>query len=352
MKGTTFFSQEERLEALANRGEAKFLNELNRIMPWESFRPILQRIRKGDGSKGGRPPFDEIMMLKCLILQTIHGFSDEETEYRILDSNTYSHFLGIESPSDVPDSNTIWLFREKLQKQNLIEEVFYKFYTILRENGLEIKKGVIVDATFVTVPKQRNTREENASIKSGEIPKSFEKKTAQQRNHKDVDARWVTKGGVRYFGFKNHVGVTAKTKLVHSYGVTPASVHDSQMLSYLLPGTKVENISLYADSAYYSEKTIIGLKELGYKTNICEKGYRNAPLTEKQKVRNRKISHVRSRVEHVFGYMVQHGGKAIRTIGIERARAKIGLMNLVYNMARALALIPKRKKKLFQFTTI
>lgn len=124
------------------------------------------------------------------------------------------------------------------------------------------------------------------------------------------------------------------------------------MLSYLLPGTKVENISLYADSAYYSEKTIIGLKELGYKTNICEKGYRNAPLTEKQKVRNRKISHVRSRVEHVFGYMVQHGGKAIRTIGIERARAKIGLMNLVYNMARALALIPKRKKKLFQFTTI
>lgn len=176
MKGTTFFSQEERLEALANRGEAKFLNELNRIMPWESFRPILQRIRKGDGSKGGRPPFDEIMMLKCLILQTIHGFSDEETEYRILDSNTYSHFLGIESPSDVPDSNTIWLFREKLQKQNLIEEVFYKFYTILRENGLEIKKGVIVDATFVTVPKQRNTREENASIKSGEIPKSFEKK--------------------------------------------------------------------------------------------------------------------------------------------------------------------------------
>lgn len=350
MKGATFFSKEERLEALANRGEAKFLNELNRIIPWESFRPVLQRIRKGDGSKGGRPPFDEVLMFKCLILQTIHGFSDEETEYRILDSNTYSHFLGIESPADVPDCNTIWLFREKLQKQNLIEEVFYKFYAILQSNGLEIKNGVIVDATFVTVPKQRNTREENASIKAGEIPESFKTKTAQERNHKDTDARWTRKGGIRFFGFKNHTGVSAKTKLVHSYRVTSSSVHDSQMILRLLSKAKVKNIPLYADSAYYSAEILSKLKELGYKPKICEKGYRGTPLTEKQKKRNRMISHVRARVEHVFGYMAQHGGKVIRTIGIERAKAKIGLMNLAYNMARALILIPKRSKKSFQFT--
>lgn len=350
MKGATFFSKEERLESLSNRGESKFLNELNRIIPWESFRPILQRIRKGDGSKGGRPPFDEILMLKCLILQTIHGFSDEETEYRILDSIIYSHFLGIEAPSDVPDSNTIWLFREKLQKQNLIEKVFYKFYAILQDNGLEIRKGMIVDATFVTVPKQRNTREENASIKSGEMPESFKTKTVQERNHKDIDARWTRKGGVRFFGFKNHIGVSERTKIIRSYGVTSSSVHDSKMILHLLRDTDVENIPIYADSAYYSAEILSNLKNLGYIPKICEKGYSGTPLTERQKVRNSKISHIRARVEHVFGYMVQHGGKSIRTIGIERAKAKIGLMNLVYNMARTLILIPKSRKKSFQFT--
>lgn len=211
MTEKTFFSDEDRLDKLSKYGETKTLNKINTLIPWEEFRPILRRVRK-DNPRGGRPPFDEILMFKCLILQSMYDLSDEETEFRILNMITYSEFLGIKNPNDVPDSNTIWLFREKLIKENLLDKIFEKFNSILFSQGLILKKGMIVDATFVTVPKQRNTREENAVIKKNQIPESFEKKTAQQRNHKDCDARWTVKNTINYFGYKlTDVGPTFRT---------------------------------------------------------------------------------------------------------------------------------------------
>ncbi len=69
-------------------------------------------------------------------------------------------------------------------------------------------------------------------------------------------------------------------------------------------------------------------------SQICEKGARNHPLTEEQKASNKEKSKVRSRVEHVFGAQAQMGRHIVRTIGLLRAKVKIGMMNLVYNMMR------------------
>ena len=138
---------------------------LSQIVPWESFRPLLRGIYISDLVKDGRPPFDEIMMFKILILQTYYDYSDDEMEYRILDSLSYSSFLGINSASGVPDSKTIWLFRDKLSKTGLITKLFDKFNLYLIKQGLILKKGIAVDAAFMEAPKQRNSRKDNESIK-------------------------------------------------------------------------------------------------------------------------------------------------------------------------------------------
>ena len=50
---------------------------------------------------------------------------------------------------------------------------------------------------------------------------------------------------------------------------------------------------------------------------------------------NQAKSRIRARIEHVFGAQQSSaGGRIVRTIGIMRARAKIGLQNLVYNIRR------------------
>jgi IS5 family transposase len=74
---------------------------------------------------------------------------------------------------------------------------------------------------------------------------------------------------------------------------------------------------------------------------VCEKGYRNKPLTEEQKANNTTKSRVRSRVEHIFGFMENSmHGMYLYNIGIKRITAVIGLMNLIYNMFRKLQLQP------------
>ena len=92
-------------------------------------------------------------------------------------------------------------------------------------------------------------------------------------------------------------------------------------------------------TTYRSEAQEQRLIDAEIESQVCEKGTRGKPLTEEQKLSNRTKSKVRSRVEHVFGAQAAMGGHVVRTIGLQRAIVKIGLMNLVYNMKRLLQLI-------------
>ena len=154
----------------------------------------------------------------------------------------------------------------------------------------------------------------------------------------DIDARWTKKNGVTFFGYKNHVKADTKTKLIEEYSVTDASVHDSQAIEGLLT-EKDEGQPLYADSAYVGEKQEEIYKNKKVVNNVHEKGYRNNPLTESQKASNKEKSKVRVRVEHIFGFVENSmNGSIVRTIGMTRAKAKIGLMNLTYNICRCVQL--------------
>ena len=174
----------------------------------------------------------------------------------------------------------------------------------------------------------------------GKIAEEWEDQAAKLRP-KDTDARWAKKGEEVHFGYKNHVKVDEKSKLIEKYEVTDASVHDSQKIEDLVEkgdGSTVSSPSngrVHGDSAYRSAQIEKDRKEKAVESRIHEQGYRNRPLTAEQKENNRQKSRVRARIEHVFGYMTNSmGGIFLTCIGMRRTTAAIGLMNLIYNMAR------------------
>jgi len=332
MKQKGFFDEDDRLKELSNLGDP--LEKLNKAISWNIFRPaITKALTKEPKGPGGRPPYDYIMMFKILILQRLYHISDAQAEYQIKDRLSFMRFLGLTLCEDVPDDKTIWYFREQLVRANMMDSLFKRFLKELEKKNIITREGSIVDATFVDVPKQRNSKEENDTIKEGKIPEEWNKR--EQKNklaQKDVDARWTKKNDETHFGYKDHVKVDKDSKLIVDYTVTSANIHDSQELENLID--KRKDKSLYADSAYKGEEIE---KCLGDKieNNIIEKGYRNNPLTESQKKKNKEKSKIRVRVEHVFGFMTNSlRGISIRSIGKARAEFNIGLLNLTYNLCR------------------
>ena len=333
-----FWDQDIRLSKLTQLGDP--LEKLRIGIDFEMFRELLEdSLAKEPKGSGGCPPYDYVMMFKILILQRFYNVSDEQAEYQINDRMSFMRFLDLTVADNVPDSRTIWTFREQLTDLEIIEDLFSMFLKELDSLGLIVNKGKTVDASFVEVPRQRNSREENKQIKEGEIPARFES-NPHVKSQKDLDARWTKKNNVNCYGYKNHIKQDAGSKLIVNYTVTDASVHDSQVTEALLEA-KDSGEDFYADSAYSGEpqEKIISSAEMN--NRVCEKGVRNRPLTDEQKARNREKSKVRSRVEHIFGFMeMSMNGMYINSIGIKRAAAIIGLMNLTYNMFRKIQIMP------------
>ena len=302
-----FFDLSSRYEGLDGKGDP--LQLLSKLVPWEAFRSQLQAALKAHGlrtpaaerkSAAGRKPWDEVLVFKALVLQALYNLSDEQTEYQIRDRLSFMRFLKIGLEDRVPDATS---------------------------------GGQIVDASVVTVPRQRNTLEENAAIKDGETPPSW---TANppKLHQKDLDARWTQKNGRNFYGYKNHISIDRKHKLVRLYAVSDASQHDSRAFEEVLDWDN-SSANVWADSAYRSAAADDMLMEYGLRNHVHRRAARAHPLSERQRTANTARSRVRARVEHVFGHQANSmGGKVVRTIGLVRARMKVGMMNLAYNMSR------------------
>lgn len=206
-------------------------------------------------------------------------------------------FLGLQLENKVPDAKTVWLFRERLKEMDMVETLFARFHEQLAQRG------------YV--------------------------------------ARWTKKSHETHYGFKNHINADQTHKLIQTYTVTDAAVHDSQAIDGLLDKEADANVDkrpVYADSAYRSAEREAELAQQNTASQICEKGSRGHPLSEGRKADNHEKSKVRSRTEHVFGAQAQMGGHWVRTIGLLRAKVKIGMMNLVYNMMRLVQLARRKEK--------
>ena len=334
-----FFDVKRRLEAISAKGDP--LETIKTTVPWETFRADIEAVTETKPeerkSNAGRKPYDAILKFKIVVLQSLYNLSDEQTEFMIRDRLSFMRFLDLRLEDTVPDATTLWLFREALVEAKLIHTLFDRFGQHLAAKGYIARGGQIVDATIVSAPKQRNTREENNTVKNGDTPEDWEKKPAKNRQ-KDKDARWTKKHGKSFYGYKNHVDVDKAHKLIRKWDATDASPHDSQKLDDVLDPTNTSK-EVWADSAYRSAEIEQRLKEKGYRSRIHRRAARNRPLSQTQEAANTVRSKVRARVEHVFGHQENSmGRKIVRTIGMARARFKIGMMNLGYNMRRLVQL--------------
>lgn len=327
------FDRQETQHKLSSIGNP--LEKVSSVIDFEIFRPLLELklLNTNKKSNAGAKPYDVVLMFKILILQRYYGLGDSQIEYQILDRQSFKQFLGLESGDKVPDEKTVWAFREKLTRLGLVEDLFEQFNLYLENQGLLMNEGKMVDASFTVAPRQRNTREENQQIQDGRGDELWNDKP-NKKKHKDIDARWTKKNKETFYGYKNHAKVDTKSKIIDTYKVTDASVHDSQPLDDLLTVNDYGQ-DFYADSAYTGEEQEKVIEKHGLKNLVNEKGYRNKPLTEEQKQNNKVKSKTRARVEHVFGFMEQSmHGLSLRSIGITRATGIIGLINLTYNLFR------------------
>jgi IS5 family transposase len=300
---TGLFDWQFRFEKLEKNGDP--LGQLNEVINWESFRPTLSCIHdKERKSNAGAKPYDVVMMFKILVIQSLYNLSDDAVEYQILDRISFMRFLGLSLGDRVPDAKTIWLFREQLTKAKLTKKLFRQFDQFLRNSGFAAKKGQIVDASIVSAPKQRNSRDENKRIKKGKIPKGWNQ---AKRRQKDTDARWVKKTGKNHYGYKNHINIDVKNKLIRDYAVTDAATHDSQVFDDLLDDANTSR-DVFADSAYWSKDRRHRLCQSGFRERLQRKGCRHQKLTEREKRGNHTRSKTRCRIEHVFGVQAMMAG--------------------------------------------
>lgn len=333
-KNSGFFDEQFRLEKLSMQKDP--LEKLNAYIDFEFFRKPLEAFfnKDKDFRNGGRPAYDYILMFKILLLQRYYNLSDDSIEYAVLDRLSFMRFLGLTLADTVPDAKTVWNFKNELAQGDMVRTLFTLLDKLLDKDGIILHKGKMIDASIVEVPRQRNSRDENKQLKEGGVPEDWQDNPNKLRQ-KDTDAAWLKKNGEDFFGYKNHIKADTGTKIITAYGVTPASVHDSEQIEELTDKKEDKEQPLYADSAYRSE-TIEGiLTAKGIQSQIHEKGYRNHPLTKRQQQRNRKKSKTRVRVEHIFGFMENSmHGMYIHCRNQVRAAATIGLMNLTYNLFR------------------
>ncbi len=293
----------------------EFLEQIERIVPWgEWIKLIKPCYYKGER---GNKPYELELMLRIYLLQNLYDLADEATVAEVIDSRAFSDFCGVSSSNQVPDGDTLGRFRNILVNNGLQEEMFAQVVELLKQKGLILKKGTIVDSTIISAPSSTKNKE---------------------KKH-DPEAHSTKKGGQWYFGYKAHIGVDKDSGLVHNAKETSANIHDVTMTSELLHGEENE---VYGDSGYIGagkrEDAIIrnkNGKKIKYKINRkpsqikkLSKSWQHA--AEKSE---HKKSSVRAKVEHVFAVVKrQLGFRRTRYRGLKKLTAKINIMFALANL--------------------
>lgn len=348
-----FWDLEDHYAKLSETGDP--LETLAAAVSFEPFRYRLEKaLKRTDGSKGGRPPYDRVLMFKILILQALYGLSDEQAEFQIRDRLSFLRFLGL-SPSDrTPDSTTIWLFREQLTQATAVEKLFKLFDQRLREGGYLAKSGQILDASLIPAPRHHLSSDEKAAIKEGQTADEIWPDEPRKAAQKDTQARWTVKTSrsappsegekakpglaIPVFGYKNHIGIDRENGLIRTWLVTDAAAHDGARLREGLVDRDNTASDVWADSAYRSAANEAFLEDIGKRSQIHRRKPKGKAMPQNTARANGRKSKIRSKVEHVFAHQKQRMGMVIRTIGLDRAKTKIGLVNLAYNMRRIVTL--------------
>ncbi len=301
---TTFLS----LGCLTKRTRAdRFLDEMNRVVPWVALAEVVAPHYQSADT--GRPLTEIALLLRLHCLQLWYNLSDPGLEDAVHDRLSFQRFLGLDPLNQrVPDETTVLNFRRLLEAHGLAEAIFARVNAGLAAQGLLVKTGTVVDATILAAPSS----------------------TKNQAGKRDAEMSSTQKGGHWHFGMKAHIGVDAKSGLVHTVRTTTASVHDSQVFSELMHG---EEAVVAGDSAYAHQMLKTSCRQAGVIYLIHDKASRGQMLSTRQHHRNRQKSSLRSKVEFPFRIIKRlWGHAAVRYRGLAKNTARLHLLFALSNL--------------------
>lgn len=301
------------VEALAPQlvGGSGRLDRLARLVRWYRFEKLLASVREGGA---GRPAYPPLLMFKVLLLQSLYGLSDAETEEALLDRLSFRRFVGLSLTDAAPDHSTICRFRNLLVEQDMLKKLFDELDKQLDKAGLILRRGTMLDATVI---------ETNAARPGGGETTS------------DPDARYTRRQGRSgsVFGYKAHVGVDQGSGLIRSVITTTANVNDTVPADALIRG---DERAVLADAAYHTHAREAALKARGIKPRLMRRANKHHPVLPPRLQRyNRLIARRRASVETTFATLKHRMGLGvIRYRGIAKATGQVMIAAIAFNMRR------------------
>lgn len=295
-------------------------DEIARIVDWDRLQALLGP-RSGQGK--GALSYPAETLLRCLLLGVWHGLSDPALEAQLRDRLSFRRFARLSLSDETPDHSTLWRFRDELTRKGLIDRLFAEINGQLEAKGLVLKKGTLVDASFL----QARARPPRGPGKDAQGP---------TKPSADPDARWGRKGGKSTFGYKVHIGVDAGHTLIRRVTVTDASVTDTDEADRLICG---DEQAVYGDKAYWTHARAAQLEAVGIKNRLMTRPNKHHPkLPAAHRKRNRWISKVRFAVERPFAVFKEcYGLRRLRAYDMAANRTYCVLAACAYNLRRSLA---------------
>jgi len=303
--------------AVMNHPSLSGLDGAEKVLDWSKLEALMKGIY---GSATGRPSYPSLTLFRALLLGVWYRLSDEQLASTLARDLLFRKFCRLELGSDVPDATTLGRFRAQLVCHDLWELLLGEVNLQLERKNIIMTEGRIniIDATPV------------------EAAQSGPGKNKDGQATKDPEAGWHVKKNSRgkttaIYGYSVHTGVD-EDGFIHRQSVTPGNIHDSQERDTLLLGDEAR---LYADAAYSSKETQDKLERFGIEDHVQRKGYRNHPLSEADKARNKEIGVTRSTGERPFAqYKRVYNLSRTRVMGLAKNVAFYGIAAIAHNIQK------------------
>lgn len=305
------------------------LELMKQQIDWKPFVKIIKDAFDDGTEIGGRPHTDEVIIVRCMLLQAWYGLSDPELEFQCNDRISFQNFLGLDQK--VPDFSTVWKIRDRLKERRKDELIWKELQKQLDKKGYEIKRGVIQDATFIDADagRKRLQKEKTAKKEGREI-----KYTEKQKSHMDRDGTFTAKHNQVHFGYKNHVKTDIVYHLIRDYDVTTAKTHDGD-IDLVVNG----DVAVYRDKGYFGKK----LKAKNVKDKTMKRGTKSRKLNKRELLRNKSLSRIRSVGERPFAVIKRvFNGDRTQVKTLERVMIKELFKCFAFNLYQLVTLERKR----------
>ena len=290
----------------------EFLDEMNCVVPWAALGGLVTP--HAPAGRRGRPPFPVETMLRIHFMQQWFGLSDPAMEEALFDVPLYREFAGLDNGNvRLPDESTILRFRHLLETHKLAGPMLATVNDVLRDKGLMLRSGTVVDATLISAPSS----------------------TKNDSGQRDPEMHQTKKGNMWHFGMKAHIGVDAQSGLVHTVKGTAANVNDVVEANGLLHG---DETNVFGDAGYQGAHKRPDAKE-GVTWHVAMRPGKRKALDKSTKLGalTDEIEHlkasIRAKVEHPFRVIKrQFGFVKVRYRGLKKNTAQITTLFALANL--------------------